>query len=93
MGILTLLWLVAQEAIPTSLDWKPLGIGALIALPAWTTAWLFWRAWSNERTRSDTLARELLARERELSGSTVPLLASAVERLHSIIVSAERRGL
>ncbi len=69
---------------PSVDQWSQIGIGALIALPAYTGLWALWK----DRRRIERETRDLndhaLARERELSDRIAPLLTEAV-RVLSIV--------
>ncbi len=73
-----------MPAQPTVDQWSQIGIGALIALPAYAAGLALWK----DRRRIERETRELnehaLARERELSDRIAPLLNEAV-RVLSIV--------
>lgn len=60
---------------------QQIGIGALIAVPAYFTAWQLWKDNRSLRSASSTEHTLALARERELLDRIAPLLATAADIL------------
>lgn len=65
-----------------------LGIGALVAVPAWGACWKLWQAWQSSQAELKTLqlervqdAKDAITRERELADRLGPLLAEAAKVL------------
>lgn len=69
----------------TSIDLGPaltqIGIGALIAVPAYATAWKLWGAREKALAENTRLRDDQIARERELAERTVPALVEAAKML------------
>lgn len=62
-------------ATPTDLPpWTSLGLGAFVAAPAWGVAWKLYQD-------NKALIKDALARERELSSTTIPALTEATRLL------------
>lgn len=60
---------------------QQIGIGALIAVPAYFAAWQLWKDNRSLRLASSTDHTSALARERELLDRIAPLLANAADIL------------
>lgn len=71
---------------PSIDQWSQIGIGALIALPAWSAAIVLWKDRLRHERETQELNDDALARERELSDRIAPLLNEAV-RVLSIVPS------
>lgn len=69
----------------TTVDLAPaiqqIGVGALIAVPAYVLSWLLWKRSDKASTECSELRAEQVMRERELSDRLGPLLAQSVDIL------------
>lgn len=83
------MWLGAETAVPTEW-WAQLGIGALIAAPAW---WLYLTTLKERSAlnqKLDEVRKEQVTRERELNEHIIPNLVHAVELLSRTPYALER---
>lgn len=68
---------------PSSGQWSQIGIGALIAMPAYAVVAVLWRDRGRKEAEVKQLNDKATSRERELADRLVPLLTEAARVLSS----------
>lgn len=76
-------FVVAVASDPTSSQWAQIGIGALIAMPAYAVVTVLWRDRGRKESEIKNLNDKATSRERELADRIVPLLTEAARVLAS----------
>lgn len=75
--------IISVATDPTSGQWAQIGIGALIAMPAYAVVAVLWRDRGRKETEIKQLNEKATSRERELADRLVPLLTEAARVLAS----------
>lgn len=83
------MWELLMAVDPsTTVDLAPalqqIGIGILIAVPAYVTCWQLWKRLDRALSECSRLQQERVAREVELSTGTVPVMAQSVDLLSKV---------
>lgn len=77
----------------TSIDLGPaltqIGIGVLIAAPAWLTSRVLWLKCEKLSDQNSQLREDQISRERELSTTAVPVLGECVRALTAVAKATE----
>lgn len=75
--------IISVATDPTSGQWAQIGIGALIAMPAYAVVTILWRDRGRKEAEIKQLNEKATSRERELADRLVPLLTEAARVLAS----------